>query len=158
MLVIEGIGNNPFTVQVTDFTGTSSIFSGSGIPFNEAFLGFTSAQGIQQIEVLSTGGGPLVISSMFFEAITPVDALNDLITEIEGLGLTKPSEKSLTQKLNAAIKMLTDKNEKNDLNSCNKLDDFVNQVNAQEGKGLTTPQADSLRDSAQVIKNEIGCP
>jgi len=86
-----------------------------------------------------------------------LDKLNELISEIEGLDLAKPSEKSLTQKLNAAIKFLTDKNEKNDLNSCNKLDDFVNQVNAQEGKGLTTPQADSLRESADSIKTSIGC-
>ncbi len=93
-----------------------------------------------------------------FEIVTDEDALNDLIAEIEGLGLSKPSEKSLTQKLNAAIKFLTDKNEKNDLNSCNKLNDFINLVNAQEGKGLTTPQADSLRDSADSIKTSIGCP
>jgi len=85
-------------------------------------------------------------------------ALNDLISDIEELDLSKPSEKSLTQKLNNAIKFLTDKNEKNDLNSCNKLDDFVNQVNAQEGKGLTPSQADLLRDSVDSIKTSIGCP
>jgi hypothetical protein len=88
----------------------------------------------------------------------PEEELGDLVTEIEGLELSKPIEKSLTQKLNDAIKLLTDKNDKNDLNSCNKLDDFVNQVNAQEGKALTTTQADSLRDSVQEIKTLIGCP
>jgi len=86
-----------------------------------------------------------------------LDKLNELISVIEGLDLSKPSDKSLTQKLNAAIKFLTDKNEKNDLNSCNKLNDFVKLVNAQDGKGLSPAQADSLRDSAQEIKTSIGC-
>jgi len=147
-------------VEVTNSAGTETFLLD---PMGErnSFLGFTSLEEIQQIRFIGTAEDPFftfVLFTLYHGTASPEHALNDLITEIEELDLTKPSEKSLTQKLNGAIKMLTDKNDKNDLNSCNKLNDFVNQVNAQEGKGLTTPQADSLRDSADSIKALIGCP
>jgi len=108
--------------------------------------------------VWAAGGFNNVRFTVNGSEVPPEGLIQNLISEIEGLELSKPSEKSLTQKLNAAIKFLTDKNEDNDLNSCNKLDDFVNLVNAQEGKGLSPAQTDSLRDSAQEIKTSIGCP
>jgi len=162
----QDLAFNPFTTTAIN-RGTIILNGGEGIlsgvmshsaPFNPF---------VNQGSIFSNPGSG-INSGLFFAGsglieepnpcVFPEDALNDLITEIEGLGLTKPSEKSLTQKLNAAIKFLTDKNEKNDLNSCNKLDDFVKLVNAQEGKGLTTPQAGSLRDSVDSIKTSIGCP
>jgi len=148
LLEVNNISGEGF-IALKHFDAESTIGDGTSRVFQFGFQDINEAVG----NLDSVG---LVTS---FEIITAEEAaLNDLIAEIEGLGLSKPSEKSLTQKLNASIKFLTDKNEKNDLNSCNKLDDFINLVNAQEGKGLTTPQADSLRDSADSIKDSIGCP
>lgn len=38
MLVIEGIGDNPFQVEVTDFAGSTSVIDGAGVAFDVAFL------------------------------------------------------------------------------------------------------------------------
>jgi len=150
----------PFTnFGIIDLNGNDGFRSGSIIWFsflpllNHGIINSNPGSG-DQSGVFVSAGGSIIIEE---PPQCPLAKLNELISEIDGFELSKPSEKSLTQKLNAAIKFLTDKNEKNDLNSCNKLNDFVNQVNAQDGKGLTTPQADSLRDSAQEIKNSIGC-
>lgn len=74
MLVIEGMGDNPFEVQVTDFSNNSITASGQAVSFSVAFLGFTSSSGIQQIEVLSVGGtgGPLGLSAVkLFQVLGP---------------------------------------------------------------------------------------
>jgi hypothetical protein len=80
MLVIEGMGDVPFSVRVTDFGGSSVTVDGQASLNDVEFLGFTSASGIQQIEVVSVGPtgdcpqppcGPLVLSALFVELDDP---------------------------------------------------------------------------------------
>ena len=69
LLVIEGIGANPFEVKVTTFAGNSSTFSGAGVEFDRVLSGFSSASGISTIEVLGVGrtGGPLALSAVVWK-------------------------------------------------------------------------------------------
>jgi len=91
-------------------------------------------------------------------SVDPVQSTQILIEDIKNLGLKKGNEKSLTGKLDNVVKKLSDNKPKNDLGSCDRLDEFIDEVNSQEGRSLTTLQADELRDSVQPIKNGIGCP
>ena len=42
--------------------------------------------------------------------------------------------------------------------ACQKLQDFIIEVNSQSGKKLTVAQATSLRTDAQAIKTTLRCP
>ena len=73
LLVIEGIGDNPFQIRATDSAGNTAIIDGVGVLFGTAYAGFGSPSGIARIEVLSVGGtgGPLVVSRMIFSRRLP---------------------------------------------------------------------------------------
>jgi hypothetical protein len=73
MFTVEGMGAVTFTLQVTDFAGSSISVTGQAVLNDVAYLGFTSTDGIQQIEVVSVGsaGGPLVLSAVFVELSDP---------------------------------------------------------------------------------------
>jgi hypothetical protein len=79
MLEIQGIGDNPFEVQVTDFAGNTITASGQGVSFDVAFLGFISPNGIQRIEILNVGGtgGPLALSAVYFSQDSDQDGIPD---------------------------------------------------------------------------------
>jgi len=82
---------------------------------------------------------------------------SELIDSIEDLGLPSKVENSLKAPLKNAQDKLDDDNPKNDGGACGKMDAFINQVNAQEGKKLSTEQANDLREAAQSVKDSIGC-
>lgn len=160
MLVIEGMGNNPFTVQVTDFAGNTSIAAGQGVSFGVAFLGFTSPSGISRIEVLSVGGtgGPLVLSAVFYGVTLQqaVQLLTDEIADLVASGVLNQGQgNSLTAKLQAAINSL---NNGNTTAACNQLQAFINQVNALISRGvLSLAEGQPLVNVADDIANELGC-
>jgi len=66
VLTIEGIGDNPFQLRITDAEGNSSVVEGAGILFDVVSVDLASPTGIDRIEVLSVGGtgGPLVLSAV----------------------------------------------------------------------------------------------
>lgn len=80
------------------------------------------------------------------------DTIETLIINIEHLGLSKGIENSLTAKLDNALDSL----EKGRDNAAkNKLEAFINEVEAQRGKKLTDEQADALIIAAQCIIDNI---
>jgi hypothetical protein len=82
---------------------------------------------------------------------TPEEATESLISDIEDLDLPDGPETSLVSKLEMAIKSL-----QNDKPSAQgQLGAFINEVEAQRGKELTTEQADYLIAAAQKILNNI---
>jgi len=83
---------------------------------------------------------------------TPEEATQDLITDIEELNLPGGIENSLTSKLGAAINSLNNGQENA---AINKLNAFINQVEAQRGKKITDEQADELIAEAQRIIDNI---
>jgi hypothetical protein len=73
MLSVEGMGDITFTLQVTDFAGNSISVDGQAVLDDVTYLGFTSVNGIQQVEVVHVGsaGGPLVLSTVLVELSDP---------------------------------------------------------------------------------------
>jgi PKD repeat protein len=83
--------------------------------------------------------------------ITPEEATQELIYDVEALGLDDGIENSFVSKLDNAIKSIS-----NDRPSAyGQLEAFINEVEAQRGNSLTNAQADELIATAQRIKDNI---
>ena len=67
LLRILGMGTANFQVRATDGVLDTLTIDGTGDGNNPVFAGFTSGHGIKFVEVVSTSGGPLVLSSFTFE-------------------------------------------------------------------------------------------
>jgi len=80
------------------------------------------------------------------------EAIDDVIDVIEGFDLPGGTENSFVSKLENAQKSL-DKG--NDQSAINKIEAFINNVEAQRGKKLTDEQADLLLSAAFDIINAI---
>ena len=70
---------------------------------------------------------------------------------VEELGLGEGIENSLLAKLQAAVGVLEDDNEKNDGAAVNILGAFINAASAQRGKKIAESQADALIAEAAAI-------
>lgn len=84
---------------------------------------------------------------------TPAQMIASMIASIEGYGLNAGIAQSLEAKLGAVLNALAPTR----LAACNELGAFVNEVNAQAGKQLTTAQAAELRAAAAALAAAIGC-
>jgi hypothetical protein len=83
---------------------------------------------------------------------TPAQAIQNLITAIGNMGLPAGVANSLSAPLNNI-------NPNNTSAACGKLNAFLNQVNAKQSNGqLTVAQANQLRQLANAIKAQLGCP
>lgn len=91
--------------------------------------------------------------------LTSVQAIQDLIAYIEGLGISGGTKNALLGPLKQATRILTDRYTQNDGAACGKLDEFLTTVDEKEAAGqLTSGQALQLRQAAQAIKVNEGCP
>jgi len=88
---------------------------------------------------------------------SPEQAIQNLIDTVISMNLQKGTQTSLTSNLNSAIEKLIDNNPNNDSAACGQLGSFVNTVDAQDSKKITSEQADSLRGLASDIESAIGC-
>jgi hypothetical protein len=78
--------------------------------------------------------------------------IEELIDDVEKLNLHGGTEKSLTKKLENAIKSL----EKGEIEAAiGKLNAFINEVEAQRGKKIDEADADALIAAAQAIIDEL---
>ena len=132
-----------------------------------ATYGYQSS-GVWQMQTVAPGGsGSLVLDAgdqphiayrgadehlWYGYAKQPVDAVQDLISDIEVLNLPTGLETSLVAKLEAAITSL-DRGRENA--AINQLNAFINLVEAQSGKKLTDEQAQQLVTDAQGIIGSI---
>jgi len=78
----------------------------------------------------AAGNGTTDGPSVMVRTLTSVEATERLIDDVAALDLPK----SFVGKLNDAIKVLTDANPNNDGAACNKLNDFIDQVNGEADK------------------------
>jgi len=83
---------------------------------------------------------------------TPEEAIQDLISDVEGMNLAKGVENSLTSKLEGAIASLS-RNQKNV--ATKQLYAFIKEVEAQRGKEIAYEQADELIAKAQRVIDNI---
>jgi thiol-disulfide isomerase/thioredoxin len=78
-----------------------------------------------------------------------------LLTSVERSGLGEPLMKSLTVPLQAALKAL---DERQPGLACAELKSFVDRVATQPATALAATQATRLRDSALLLRSQMGCP
>lgn len=88
--------------------------------------------------------------------LTPKQAIQKIVDNIDSLHLSKGTTTSLEAPLNAASRQLSRDN--NNVATCNLLDAFLHQVNSKEANGqLTSKQAADLRQQATAIQDTINC-
>jgi hypothetical protein len=88
---------------------------------------------------------------------TSVEATQNLIDYIEGLGLSAGTLNALMGPLLQIERILTDSRTGNDISVCGKLDEFQETVAEKEAAGqLTDAQASQLTQAAQAIKVNEG--
>jgi len=80
--------------------------------------------------------------------ISPVEALEALLTVISDLVDDKNLARSLTHPLTSAIRILGNDNARNDKAAVNMLGAFINKVEAQRGKKISEAAADVLIEEA----------
>lgn len=87
--------------------------------------------------------------------LTPQQAIQNIISTIDSMHLSRGTTTSLESPLNNAIRQL---NRNNHVAACNALDAFLHQVKAKEdNRQLTSQQAANLRQQATVIETSLGC-
>ena len=89
---------------------------------------------------------------------TPTQAMENLLADVDSLGLPNGVASSLTASLNQATANLNDGNPNNDAAVCGSLTAFINNVDAKEQNGqLSATEAEELRQAAETIKAALGC-
>jgi len=87
----------------------------------------------------------------------PEVAVGSLLADVAELGLQEAIANSLTKKLDAALKALSDSNQNNEVAAVNSLNAFINLVEAQRGKKIEEADADVLMDrAAGIIEALVG--
>jgi hypothetical protein len=82
---------------------------------------------------------------------TPTSMINNLVNAVGQLNLRAGIANSLDSKLQNALDALNDARGGNNASAINKLNAFINSVNAQRGNGLTNQEADYLINLANQI-------
>lgn len=86
---------------------------------------------------------------------TPAQAINDLISLVQSMNLSRGIANSLDSKLQNASAALSAANAGNRSDAVNKLQSFINAAQAQSGNQLTVVQANQLIDVANRIISVI---
>lgn len=92
-------------------------------------------------------------ASFHVTVLTPLQSIQSLMALKDSFNLDKGMSTSLGAKLNAAYQSL---NSGNLSDAKSQLNAFINELDAQSGKKLTTAQANELKALAQIIINAIG--
>ena len=93
---------------------------------------------------------------LFLTALSPQQAIQDLIAQVVALNLQQGMSNSLDAKLDAAVQAVDDLNQNNDVAAINSLQAFINAVEAQRGIQISAPDADALIAAAQQIIALLG--
>jgi probable HAF family extracellular repeat protein len=124
-------------------------------------LGYLPDGGYSHASGVSADGSTIVgvarNSSGNFEAFIlelipdPADLINALIDQVAALNVKRGIDNSLDAKLDAALDAFEDSVVNNDVAVVNSLNAFINAVNAQRGKAISSVDADALILGARKI-------
>lgn len=90
-----------------------------------------------------------IVSIDVLQSDNPEDKINNMIEDVEELGLSQGNTNSLSKKLENAIKNITNEDLTDDHEGCEKLQSFIDQLNALVNAGkLTQDEVDPLIDTA----------
>ena len=65
---VQGIGDNPFQLLVTDGAGGTLVVNSQGVLFGRVLLGLRTGDGVRRIELTNVGGtgGPIALARVLF--------------------------------------------------------------------------------------------
>ena len=88
--------------------------------------------------------------------ITPESVIEDLVEDVDDLGLNNGNTNSLSKKLEQAINNLTNEDPTDDAEACEKLQSFIDQLNAFVNAGkITQGEAGPLIDVAEALIDSL---
>ena len=118
--------------------------------------GSTFPIGVTTVTCAAKDGAGNTGTATFTVTVTGASGqFSTLIAKVNGLpGVANSLKNSLTVKLQDAKKLI---DQGNTTGGCNKLKEFITQVQRESGKGLTVAQANELLGDAQRISTVIGC-
>ena len=120
---------------------------------------WTESAPFQIYDLYSSGcGGSLGVFGTISEIhrLAP-EMLTALVDEVMELNVKSGISNALDAKLDSALEALDDVNAKNDVSACNRIQAFINAVEAQRGTQLTDSEADDLIAAAQEIITAFSC-
>jgi hypothetical protein len=89
---------------------------------------------------------------------SPSQQIQNLMNTINNLNLDNSILTSLLAPLKQAVNILENNNPTDDVSVCNKLNAFIQKVNAQtQNNRLSQEQANQLIQAAQLIRNSLSC-
>ena len=93
-----------------------------------------------------------------YNCADPIQLLEELAIAVTDLNLQSAISNSLIAQLEAALQVLEDENEQNDVAAVNSLGAFINLVEAQKDKKISAMDANALIAAAQEIINLLESP
>ena len=143
----DGSFNNWFG----DWVYTQSDFDFSVKTAQDTFNSVPMDSTIKYVKIYN-GSGVVQIDGVEELSAGPVAMIQALIAEVEAINGDRGICNSLDAKLQSAVDALQDANANNDVSAVNKLQAFINEVQAQCGKNIITAnEASKLITQAQVI-------
>jgi hypothetical protein len=121
---------------------------GGGGGAGSSYLGPSTSNGTITTDVSGTPSVTITYT------LSVAQAIADLQDVISGLGLPKGLTTALNGKLDDVLAAL---DADDTAGACDRLQAFLNQVSAQEGKKLTGDQAQQITDAANEIRATLGC-
>jgi hypothetical protein len=136
-----------------DFTGNGSVDRVT-TTLTTSFT-YTAAGTFHPTVTVVDNGGATASAATTVTIKTPIQAIKDLITSVQGLPLNDGQKNSLISKLNAASDAI---NRGNLTAACNQLGAFINEVNALvQSQQLDQTIGQGLLGDAQAIQGALGC-
>lgn len=86
------------------------------------------------------------------------DMIAALVENVMTININQGISNSLDGKLSSALEAMDDANESNDVSAINRMQAFINAVEAQRGNQITEADADNLIAAAQEIITELSTP
>ncbi len=105
----------------------------------------------------SSSGGADAFVAKFGFAAGAADHIRDLINLVKSFNVNQGIENSLDAKLQNVQKALEAAQGGDLTSTCNLLNAFISEVQAQSGKAITAAQADQLIAKGTQIKAVLGC-
>jgi len=135
------------TPQGVNFSTPVNISANAGTSFAQR-MALDGQGGVYAVWIDTTPGN----SEIFFSrALNLSKAIQDLISAVVALNLKQGISNSLDAKLEAAVEVLDDLNENNNVAAINALQAFINSVEAQRGIHIPETDADALIAAAEAI-------